>query len=92
MRKRSKWSKHYKMGPMFNPEVVSKVDGPIAAMGMSTGGGGTNWPGGGYDPETHIVFAQASNSMGTLGLVQPPPGYGRYSLPPRSGGPEIQSE
>ena len=69
-------AKHYKMGPMFNPEVVSQVDGPIAAMGMSTGGGGTNWPGGGYDPENHIVFAQASNSMGTLGLVQPPPGYG----------------
>ncbi len=67
-------AKHYKMGPMFNPEVVSQVGGPIAAMGMF-GGGGTNWPGGGYDPENHIVFAYASNSMDTMGLVQPPAGY-----------------
>ena len=60
---------------MFNPEVVaSQVGGPIAAMGMF-GGGGTNWPGGGYGPENHIVFAYASNSMDTMGLVQPPAGY-----------------
>jgi quinoprotein glucose dehydrogenase len=66
----------YKMGPMFNPAVVSKVGGPYGELGMSTGGGGTNWPGGGYDPELHIAFAQASNTVGSLGLVQPPPGYG----------------
>ena len=69
-------AEHYTMGPMFNPAVVSKIGGPLGEMGMSTGGGGTNWPGGGYDPELHIAFAQASNSMGTLGLVQPPSGYG----------------
>jgi quinoprotein glucose dehydrogenase len=65
----------YKMGPMFNPAVVSKLGGPLGALGMSTGGGGTNWEGGGYDPELHIAFAHASNSVGSLGLVQPPPGY-----------------
>jgi quinoprotein glucose dehydrogenase len=68
-------AEHYKMGPMFNPAIVSKLGGPIGALGMSTGGGGTNWEGGGYDPELHIAFAHASNMAGSLGLVQPPPGY-----------------
>ena len=38
--------KRYKIGPMFKPPVVSKVNGPIAAHDHGTGSGGTNWPGG----------------------------------------------
>ena len=35
-----------------------------------------NWPGGGYDPETHIVYAPASNAgVGSVSLVAPPPGF-----------------
>jgi glucose dehydrogenase len=65
--------KSYKMGPMFNPAVVSKVDGPLAAITIGTTTGGTNWPGAGYDPETHIVYAPASNSsVAPLSLVKPP--------------------
>ena len=43
---------------------------------MGNGGGGTNWAGGGYDPETHIFYAQADNS-GIQGrsLRTPPPGF-----------------
>jgi quinoprotein glucose dehydrogenase len=67
-------AEHYKMGPMFNPAVVSKVGGPIAALGSSIAG--TNWPGGGYDPENHVAFAEANTGVSALGLVQPPPGYG----------------
>jgi len=70
-------AEHYKMGPMFLNPVVSKVDGPLAALTFGTAGGGTNWPGAGYDPEMHVVFAPAANSgVVPLGLVQPPPGYG----------------
>jgi len=65
--------KMYRMGPMFNPAVVSKVDGPLAAITIGTTAGGTNWPGAGYDPETHIVYAPASNaSVAPLSLVKPP--------------------
>src|SRR5947208_1127930 len=68
--------KMYKMGPMFLPAVVSKVGGPLAALTIGTLGGGTNWPGAAYDPETHTVFAQAANAgVSALGLVEPPPGY-----------------
>jgi len=54
--------KKYRMGPMFLPAVVSKRDGPIQAITIGTLGGGTNWPGASYDPETHTVYAQAANA------------------------------
>ena len=66
----------YKMGPMFLPAVVSKVGGPLASLTIGTLGGGTNWPGAAYDPETHTVYAQAANAgVSPLGLVEPPAGF-----------------
>ncbi len=66
----------YRMGPMFLPPVVSQVGGPLAALTIGTLGGGTNWPGGSYDPETHTAFVQAANAgVSPLGLVEPPPGF-----------------
>jgi len=66
----------YKNGPIFNPPVVSRIGGPLAALTIGTLNGGTNWPGGGYDPETHIIYAPASNaSVAPIGLVEPPPGF-----------------
>jgi quinoprotein glucose dehydrogenase len=68
--------KMYRMGPMFLPPVLSKVGGPLAALTIGTLGGGTNWPGASYDPETHTVFAQAANAgVSLLGLVEPPKGF-----------------
>src|SRR2546425_1257378 len=66
----------FKMGPMFNPPAVSKLGGPLAALTIGTTGGGTNWPGAAYDPETHTVYAQAANSqIVPIGLIQPPEGF-----------------
>ncbi len=63
----------YKIGPVFTPPVESKLDGPLATLTLGTAGGGTNWPGGSYDPETHIVYAFACNACLTpIGLVRPP--------------------
>jgi quinoprotein glucose dehydrogenase len=66
----------YRNGPIFNPPTLSKVEGPLAGLTIATLNGGTNWPGGGYDPETHTVFAPASNAaISPLGLVVPPEGF-----------------
>jgi quinoprotein glucose dehydrogenase len=66
----------YKNGPMFNPGVVSKIGGPIAAMTIGTAGGGTNWPGGSFDPVTNIAYLYACNSCLTpIGLIEPPAGF-----------------
>ena len=68
--------KMYRMGPMFLNPVVSKVGGPLAALTIGTLGGGTNWPGAAYDPETHTVYAQAANAgVSPLGLIEPPAGF-----------------
>jgi quinoprotein glucose dehydrogenase len=63
----------FKNGPIFNPPVVSKIGGPVAALTIGTTNGGTNWPGGGYDPETHTAYLPASNaSVVPIGLIEPP--------------------
>jgi quinoprotein glucose dehydrogenase len=68
--------KMYRMGPMFLPPSLSKIGGPLASLTIGTLGGGTNWPGASYDPETHTVFAQAANAgVSPLGLVEPPAGF-----------------
>jgi quinoprotein glucose dehydrogenase len=66
----------FKMGPMFNPPTLSKLGGPYGALTLGTTSGGTNWPGAGYDPETHTVYAQAHNSQVVpIGLTEPPEGF-----------------
>jgi quinoprotein glucose dehydrogenase len=63
----------YKIGPVFTPPVESKAEGPIATLTLGTASGGTNWPGGSYDPETHTVYAYACNACLTpIGLVKSP--------------------
>jgi quinoprotein glucose dehydrogenase len=63
----------YKIGPVFTPPVESQREGPLATLTLGTASGGTNWPGGSYDPETHIVYAYACNSCVTpIGLARPP--------------------
>jgi quinoprotein glucose dehydrogenase len=67
----------YKTGPMFVPPTVSVAGGPLAALTIGTLNGGTNWPGAGYDPEAHVVFAPASNaSLAPIGLIEPPKEFG----------------
>jgi quinoprotein glucose dehydrogenase len=46
--------------------VVSKPEGPFGTI-LTTGV--TNWPGGSYDPENHILYVHASTGMISNGLV-----------------------
>jgi quinoprotein glucose dehydrogenase len=63
----------YKIGPVYTPPVVSKENGPLATLTLGTAAGGTNWPGGSYDPETHTVYVYACNAcLVPIGLTQPP--------------------
>jgi len=64
----------YKIGPIFTPPVVSKADGPLAAITAPGSLGGTNWPGGSYDPDTHTVYVFSQSATATLGLIPPPAG------------------
>ena len=63
----------YHLGSVFTPPTASKLDGPLGTLSIGTASGGTNWPGGSYDPETHIAYLYACNScVEPIGLVAAP--------------------
>lgn len=65
--------KDYAIGPVFTPPVLSKVGGPLALLTIGTNNGGTNWPGGSYDPETHLLFVNSCSScIIPMGMVPAP--------------------
>ena len=64
----------HKMGPIFTPPVLSKPEGPLGTLLIGCCQGGTNWPGGSYDPETHIVYVYGKSEVTSLGLVKPAEG------------------
>lgn len=64
----------HKMGPLFTPPVVSKVEGPLGTLVSPSGRGGANWPGGSYDPETQTLYVFSNSSVESLGLIPPKPG------------------
>ncbi|HEY6346457.1 MAG TPA: pyrroloquinoline quinone-dependent dehydrogenase [Bryobacteraceae bacterium] len=65
----------YRTGPMFLPPSVGD-DKIIGSLTLGTASGGTNWPGAGYDPETHIVYAEANQSaLFPISMRTPPEGF-----------------
>ena len=65
--------KSYAIGPVFTPPVLSKVGGPLALLTISTNNGGTNWGGGSFDPETHLLFVSSCSScVVPMGMVAAP--------------------
>jgi quinoprotein glucose dehydrogenase len=63
----------YHLGPVYTPAVESKLGGPLGTLTVGTASGGTNWPGGSYDPETHMAYLFACNACAEpIGLVRAP--------------------
>src|SRR5882672_5749984 len=61
----------HKLGPLFTPPVVSKIDGPLGTLMAPSQDGGSNWPGGSFDPETNILYVASGGSVVSKGLVAP---------------------
>ncbi len=63
----------YHLGPVYTPPTVSKLEGPLGTLTIGTASGGTNWPGGSYDPEAHVAYIYACNAcIEPIGLVAAP--------------------
>jgi quinoprotein glucose dehydrogenase len=80
----------YKLGPLFTPPVVSKVDGPLALLMTPSSVGGANWPGGALDPETNILYIFSQTLVSPIGLVPADPArsdFGYVQGVARRGGP-----
>jgi quinoprotein glucose dehydrogenase len=66
----------YQNDVVYLPPMVGDVNGLLGAITMGAANGGTNWPGGGYDPDTHTVFAMAATaSIAAESVSPPPPGF-----------------
>ena len=68
--------KSYRVEGMFTPAVIGDPNHWLGGVSLGNASGGTNWPGAGYDPELHTVFAQAAQSFVTpVSLRTPPEGF-----------------
>jgi quinoprotein glucose dehydrogenase len=84
----------YKVGPLFTPPILGDVNGLLGTLTIGNMGGGTNWPGAGFDPETNIFYSHAGNgSINVLSIAPPREGFSdiRYvsgvaGRRPRAGG------
>jgi quinoprotein glucose dehydrogenase len=61
--------KNYVIGPLYTPPTLSKPEGPWGTLVSPGIQGGTNWPGGSYDPESHTVFVYSKNTVSLIGIV-----------------------
>ena len=63
---------NYVYGPIFTPaSLPDESTGKRGTIFVPSAGGGANWPGAGFDPETGVLFVPATNGaftpyMGTL--------------------------
>lgn len=60
---------NYKMGPLFTPPSVYEPDGTWGTLTAPNLTGGTNWPGGSYDPETHMVYVYSKTEADVMMAV-----------------------
>jgi quinoprotein glucose dehydrogenase len=83
--KRYKWGGDYPYnGTLYNPPIIGDVKGLLGAINIGNASGGTNWPGGGFDPETQIVYAPANMGAFSPESISPPP-QGFSDLPYQAG-------
>jgi len=60
----------YKLGPLYTPPVVSTWPGPLGTLMLPSAGGGSNWFGGSFDPETKLLYTFSVTTPTALGLVK----------------------
>jgi quinoprotein glucose dehydrogenase len=60
--------KNYVTGPLFTPSSAYSREGTWGTLSSPTGNGGTNWPGGAYDPESHFVYVYSKREVNPLML------------------------
>jgi quinoprotein glucose dehydrogenase len=60
---------HYRTGGIYTPPTLSTQAGSWGSLVALTTQGGTNWPGGCYDPEMHMVYVFSQTTVGAMGVV-----------------------
>ena len=63
---------NWKIGPLYTPPALSTADGYLGTLVAPGINGGTNWPGGCYDPETYTVYVYSQTGAGSIGMIKNP--------------------
>ncbi len=66
----------HRIGPIYTPAVPFDPNGPVSTLMVM---GGSNWPGGAYDPDSHIVYVTASVGVNSMTICR----YAEGSAMPR---------
>jgi quinoprotein glucose dehydrogenase len=82
-----KLASRYKVGPIFTPPSLATKDGTLGTLALAAGSGGTNWPGGAYDPETHVLYVPSQSANFYLWDLIPNPDPNRSDLKYLKGNP-----
>ncbi len=61
----------HRIGPIYTPAVLYDPNGPISTLMVM---GGSNWPGGAYDPESRILYVTASVGVNSMTICRYPEG------------------
>jgi quinoprotein glucose dehydrogenase len=61
----------HRIGPIYTPAVPFNPNGPVSTLMVM---GGSNWPGGSYDPESRIVYVTASVGVNSMTICRYPEG------------------
>jgi quinoprotein glucose dehydrogenase len=61
---------HYKTGAgIYTPPTLATREGRWGSLMTLGTQGGTNWPGGSYDPETQTVYVFSETTVTTMGII-----------------------
>jgi quinoprotein glucose dehydrogenase len=62
-------AKNYRMGPLFTPPSVWSDTGTWGTLVCPNATGGANWPGGAYDPDSHILYVYSKTEADIAGTI-----------------------
>ncbi len=62
--------KNYTIGGMWTPPTLAVAGGNRGTLHAPSSTGGTNWPGGAYDPDTHIVYVFSQSIVSNYGVIK----------------------
>ena len=62
----------YRIGPLYTPPSVASFEGTLGTLHIPALTGGSNWPGGSFDPETSIFYIYSKTQVNAMGLISNP--------------------
>jgi quinoprotein glucose dehydrogenase len=58
---------NHRIGPIYTPAVPFNPNGPVSTLMVM---GGSNWPGGSYDPDSNIIYVTASVAVNSMTICR----------------------